>query len=253
MDAQLHLRPLLNVCTKKVVMYSPWPDESFLDDAEQYVTAAQNRSGRVDDRGRSLGKPHKAQNAGKRYHLRKAGSGLDDLQPGDRLYIMGHGIQFEDPAMIKGDFAWNGPVQAGYSSHEAKGIRYPALTPTQLLDKLTDEGLRLFLVTDVRLWVCRSGDKGDTTFAWEFTDLITNLNPKVIVTAYRGFMLFRKYSGEKRGNEQRNNDESKPAKDFKVVINPPKVQPSQVVFRPLCLDTDDLDYPTYEFNASDYL
>jgi len=217
-------------------MYSPWPDGSFLDDAEQYVAAAQKNT-------------HKSQ---KVYHLRSSKDGvgaLADLVHGDRLYIMGHGIPFIDDK-IKGDYMWKGPEQQGYSTYnvdnkEGDKFCYPALTPLQLLDKLSDHAiLNIFAVTDIRLWVCKSGDKGVTTFAWDFTKLITQINPKVIVTAYSGFMLLRTRTGKKRGDVDRKdpNAESKPAKDFKVVINPP-VQRSQVVFKPLCIDTDwDYDF-----------
>jgi len=239
MDRAFPLNPL-TTSPANVVMFSPWPDKSFHDQAAQYVTGAMTRNGMYEKtkepkwsakHARFMhqevyqGKAHK--NPGqKTYHLRElsAGQNLEDLGEHDRLYIMGHGVEDDQQLkfpLIKGDYPLdirNAPKGYYLYAPPFSKAYYPALIPEQLIEKLKEAKLPKH-VRDIRLWVCNSGSLVFSTFAWEFTGLIRKTNKAAIVTAYSGFMNLTRI-GHKTGDHVENNaGEGKAASKFRVIIN----------------------------------
>lgn len=75
----------------RVVMYSPWPCRSFADHAAEYTAGANNRK-------------HKPVNQGKVYSVVVHAPGcLNTLSAGDRLYIMGHGVELGSQILADSD------------------------------------------------------------------------------------------------------------------------------------------------------
>src|SRR6478609_1355215 len=125
----------------RVVMYSPWPNKSFIAQLQQYASAAQDRD-------------HKQ--AGKTYIVRSRDDGLRDLDIGDRLYIVGHGIEWEELIKADVDTPWLDSYEAaGYKPHGKYPA--PALDPAGVIKWLDTAGLPPGL-SDIRLWVCKGGD-----------------------------------------------------------------------------------------------
>jgi hypothetical protein len=182
----------------RVVMYSPWPNRSFVAQLEQYAVAAQQRD-------------HKRE---KTYVVRARDDVLNDLDIGDRLYICGHGIEFADRIKADGDTPWLESYSAGgYTPHGALSV--PALDPAGVISWLNVAGLPTG-VSDIRLWVCKGGDTDFTRFGLEFTNLIRKRIKSARVTAYKGYMLL---TDRKRGQMDRNAFESQPAKEHKELMN----------------------------------
>ena len=228
------LQPLPTT-TKKVVMFSPWPDDSFHHQASQYITGAQNRDGsykthsrwsakneRYEEVSKFQGKKHKAPGTKTYFHRElSTGENLADLTENDRLYIMGHGIEdAKQPfPLIRGDVMEFPKTASGYFPYPAplsNGF-YPALTPEQLIEKLKEARLPEH-VRDIRLWVCKSGDILFSTFAWEFTGAIKRRNKTATVTAYKGLMNLTSI-GEKKGDYEKNTGEGSKASKFRIEID----------------------------------
>ncbi len=187
----------------KVIMYCPWPNRSFVDHALEYIAGASNRQ-------------HKKE---KQYYVREHGPKvLNDLQPTDRLYILGHGVDSGGCIQADTDTPWNPNYAAlGYSAYNGPKVKTTILKPAELVTKLTQAGLPQE-VTDIRLWVCKGGDKSFDDFGWTFTALLLKINKGAIVTAYKGFMLLPRKTGKKTGQLSMEG-ESSAAKNFRMVVN----------------------------------
>ena len=168
---------------KKVVMYLPWKDGSFLSQAQAYVLGAAARAHKME----------------KSYFVRNRGQMLNDLQPGDRLYILGHG--------------------------HVKGMRNDKLPETimsfeELVDVLKKESVPTDF-DDIRLWVCQAGDWEMGDFAWDFTKKIRETHKNATVTAYTGLMTLA-HTGKKLGTkyeDRKKTIEGSKAREFKVTVN----------------------------------
>jgi len=190
----------------KVVMYSPWPNQSFVSDATNYVNGANRREH----------KPGKQ----KVYSARARGARLQDLTVEDRLYVLGHGIDSMELIMADVDTPWKAEYEAlGFQLYRNKQmVECTALKPKGLFDQLVAEGLPETF-NDIRLWVCKAGDASFTRFGLEFTARMLKRNVGAQVTAYKGFMVFRPNSGRKRGQLDKSALESDPASVHKTLLN----------------------------------
>jgi len=190
----------------KVIMYTPWPNDSFGGLAKQYVAAAQNRTDHKPGRNKT-------------YFFRNAIQGsLHDLVPTDRLYIMGHGVEDLTAIAADSDVQWSENLRGlGYSSYRGPKYTQAILKPNELIAKLTEAALPTDFV-DVRLWVCKGGDRQFTDFGWEFTAKLRETWKAAIVVAYKGYLTLGPQSGRKRGAMVKT-DESIAAKNFRMVIN----------------------------------
>lgn len=192
----------------KVIMYSPWPNESFGGLAKQYVAAAQNRDH----------KPGK----NKTYFFRTAVQGsLKDLVPEDRLYIMGHGVDSLKAISADADVAWSETFRgSGYSSYRGKLYTWVVLKPDELIAKLREAALPTTFV-DFRLWVCKGGDREFSDFGWDFTSKLRETWKSATVVAYTGYLTLGPQTGRKWGAKVKT-DESTAAKNFRMVITDDK-------------------------------
>lgn len=189
----------------RVVMYSPWPNKSFVPDLTRYAAAAGART------------DHKARDVAKTYEVRTRAQALDDLANGDRLYIVGHGVQWEELIKADSDTPWQpGYANMGYRQHGKHAV--PALDPKGLVALLDTARLPVGL-SDIRLWTCKGGDTDFTRFALLFTGWIKKRNKSAQVSAYKGYMVLRRTEGRKRGQMDQETMESEPAKNLRVLIN----------------------------------
>ena len=190
----------------KVIMYSPWPNDSFGGLAKQYVAAAQNRTDHKPGRNKA-------------YFYRNATPGsLHDLVPADRLYIMGHGVEDLTAIAADSDVQWSENLRGlGYSSYKGPKYTQAILKPDELIAKLTNAALPHDFV-DFRLWVCKGGDRDFTDFGWEFTGKLRKTWKAAIVVAFNGYLTLGPQSGRKWGAMVKT-DQSTAAKNFRMVIN----------------------------------
>lgn len=204
---------------KNVVLYSPWIGESFSDIATPYVAAAQTRTHKPVHYGGRAVDPANLQKT-YRFVSYNTQRQLGFTQEGDRLYILGHGIEAAELIRADDFEHWDvgHPDNEYYTRYvRQNGTAVYALTPDQLIALLEYEQLNS-RIRDVRLWICKGGREDFSRFAWEFTGRMLAKFPLVRVTAYAGFMTIGRESGRRWGSSTPE-EESTAAKNYRMVVN----------------------------------
>ena len=178
-----------------VVWYSPFPDGSFKNDVQEFLTNVRT---------------HITPKQPKHYCFR-------DYQPtqkdqlakvprGTRLYIIGHCDR--SAGYLSGDKAAPGPAP-GFSHVNGR----LALTPEQLADVLTFKEDIGTSISQIKVWAC-IGARGTGSFVEQFASIALDRWPWIEVFGYMDYMVLSR-TGKKRGAIEQDAD-SRPASKSKV-------------------------------------